>query len=47
MVMPELSFEDWNGDGQKDLVVNYLSDEGVYFDGKAKSPGLVYEISRL
>lgn len=44
MIFPELSFEDWDGDGMKELVVKYLRHEGSYFDGNSVSPGLVYEL---
>jgi len=42
-VLPELSWEDWDEDGQMDLCVKYLRHEGVYFDGEKNTPGLVHE----
>lgn len=42
-VLPQLLWADWDGDNQPDLTVRYLRHEGVYFDGKDYSPGLVCE----
>lgn len=42
-ILPELDWEDWDEDGNMDLIVKYLRHEGTYFDGKTSSPGTVYE----
>jgi len=42
-ILPELAWDDWDGDGKPDLSVKYLRHEGIYFDGEKTSPGLVYE----
>ncbi len=42
-VLPELTWDDWDEDGQRELTVKYLRHEGTYFDGEKYEPGLVYE----
>lgn len=42
-ILPELEWTDWDGDGNKDLIVKYLRHEGTYFDGETSQPGIVYE----
>ncbi len=42
-VLPELTWDDWDEDGERELTVKYLRHEGTYFDGEKYEPGLVYE----
>lgn len=42
-VLPELSVQDQDEDGVKEIAVRYLRHEGEYFDGETTSPGLVCE----
>ena len=42
-ILPEIAWEDWDEDGNKDLIVKYLRHEGTYFDGETFSKGIVYE----
>lgn len=42
-LLPEVSWTDWDGDGERDLVVDYLRHQGTYFDGTTTSPGIVGE----
>ena len=42
-ILPRVEWEDWDGDGKKDLVIDYLRHEGEYFDGETTSPGVVGE----
>ena len=43
-ILPELTMEDWDEDGQEDLVVKYFRYKGEYFDGERVLPGVVYEL---
>lgn len=42
-ILPRVEWQDWDGDGNNELVVDYLRHEGEYFDGKAASTGVVGE----